>query len=38
MKCNDLTIDSDVERTMSLHEDDGHTVVLIGINGKKIRN
>jgi Cu+-exporting ATPase len=34
MKCNHLTIDDGIDKTMSVHEYDGHTAILIAIDGK----
>ncbi|CAF1246474.1 unnamed protein product [Adineta ricciae] len=34
MKCNCLTVDDGIDKTMSLHEHDGHTAVLVAIDGK----
>jgi len=34
MKCNHLKVDDGIDKTMSVHEHDGHTVVLIAIDGK----
>ena len=33
MKCNHLTVDDGIDKTMSLHEHDGHTAVLVAIDG-----
>jgi hypothetical protein len=35
MKCNHLKVDDGIDKTMSVHEHDGHTAVLIAIDGKK---
>lgn len=34
MKCNHLKVDGGIDKTMSSHEHDGHTAILIAINGK----
>jgi Cu+-exporting ATPase len=34
MRCNHLTIDEGIDKTMSVHEHDGHTAVLVAIDGK----
>jgi hypothetical protein len=34
MRCNHLTIDAGIDKTMSVHEHDGHTAVLVAIDGK----
>jgi Cu+-exporting ATPase len=34
MKCNHLKVDDGIDKTMSVHEHDGHTAVLIAIDGK----
>ena len=34
MKCNNLKIDDGIDKTMSVHEHDGHTAVLVAIDGK----
>jgi Cu+-exporting ATPase len=36
MKCNHLKLDDGIDKTMSVHEHDGHTAVLIAIDGKVI--
>jgi hypothetical protein len=37
MKYNHLKVDDEIDKRMSVHEDDGHTVILIAIDGKKIK-
>jgi cation transport ATPase len=34
MKCNHLKVDDGIDKTMSVHEHDGHTAVLIAIDRK----
>ncbi|CAF0904476.1 unnamed protein product [Adineta steineri] len=34
MKCNHLKVDDGIDKTMSVHEHDGHTAVLVAIDGK----
>jgi Cu+-exporting ATPase len=34
MKCNHLKVDDGIDKTMSVHEHDGHTAILIAIDGK----
>jgi Cu+-exporting ATPase len=34
MKCNHLKVDDGIDKTMSAHEHDGHTAILIAIDGK----
>ncbi|UJR35789.1 hypothetical protein I4U23_028537 [Adineta vaga] len=34
MKCNHLMVDDGIDKTMSVHEHDGHTAVLVAIDGK----
>jgi len=33
MKCNHLKVDEGIDKTMSKHEHDGHTAVLVAIDG-----
>lgn len=35
MKRNHLSIDDGIDKTMSTHEHDGHTAVLVAIDGSK---
>lgn len=32
MKCNNLPVDHGIDKTMSIHEHDGHTAVLVAID------
>jgi hypothetical protein len=35
MKSNNLRVDDGIDKTMSVHEHDGHTAILVAIDGKK---
>ena len=37
MKRNNLKIDDGIDKTMSVHEHDGHTAVLVAIDSKTIK-
>ena len=37
MKCNHLTVDDGIDKTMTVHEHDGHTAVLIAIDGTSMK-
>jgi cation transport ATPase len=34
MKCNKLKVDDKIDKAMSAHEQDGHTVILVAIDGR----
>jgi Cu+-exporting ATPase len=34
MKCNHINVDDGIDKTMSVHEHDGHTAILVGIDGR----
>jgi Cu+-exporting ATPase len=38
MKANHLRVDDGIDKTMSVHEHDGHTAILVAIDGKNINN